>query len=212
MFRKKKKEPEKRYAYRPREYDRDEKIALQKIVSNIPVTRNLLSQELLVTATNNFIIKNIKIGQTAAQNVNTTQYPQLFFKSLSDLISSTEELVKVEPYWRFEGSGPTDQLKEINSKKDAIIKGFICDSFKNLLTQLEGKKSNSAKQKLFDEYQAALMNGIGGFGDEYFEYFKELCKSKLGAAEENVDAANREKTDCAIAADEAETSGETENL
>jgi hypothetical protein len=94
MFFKKKKQ-EQGYAFRPREYDRDERIELQKIVSSIPVTRKMLSQELLVTATNNFVVKNLKIGSTAAHHINTTKHPQLFFQSYKNLVESTENLQKL---------------------------------------------------------------------------------------------------------------------
>ena len=63
FFKKKPKTEDKGYTYKPRQFDRDEKIAIQKIVSSIPVTRKLLSQDLLVTAINNFVVKNIKSAQ-----------------------------------------------------------------------------------------------------------------------------------------------------
>ena len=130
LFRKKKQATEQQgYVYKPRRYDRDEVIEIQKIVSSIPVTRKLLSQDLLVTAINNFVVKNIKIGSTAAHHINTTKHPQLFFQSVNDLISSTENLQKLEPYWRFEGHSPTEQLEDFVSRRDKIIRGFIYESF-----------------------------------------------------------------------------------
>ena len=185
MFEKfrKKKEPPQGYVYKPREFDRDEKIAIQKIVSSIPVTRKLLSQELLVTAINNYVVKNIKIGSNAAHNVNTTKHPQVFFQSLRDLIESTERLVLIEPYWRFEGNGPTDQLNDITERKDRIIKGFINETFTELVTEIEKKKNPGVKQKLFDDYQNSLINNIDICGEENFEFFKKLCRDKLNIQE-----------------------------
>ena len=178
-----KKQKDDGYTFKPREYDREEKIALQKIVSNIPVTRKLLSQDLLVKATYNFAARNIRIGSAAARNVNTTKYPHLFFKSFKELYVTTENLVKIEPYWRFNGRTPTEQLNELNEKRDAIIKGFICDSFNQLVKQLESTRSSSKKQRLFDEYQSALMQNLDICGDENFEYFKKLCYEKLNITE-----------------------------
>ncbi len=183
LFKKKKQQENKGYTYKPRQYDRDEKIELQKIVSSIPVTRKLLSQELLVTATNNFAVKNIKIGSTAAYHVNTTKHPQLFFQSLNELISSTRELQKIEPYWRFEGHTPTEQLDDLNARKDRIIKGFINESFNDLLIQIEKARTPSQKQKLFDTYQASLINNMDICGEENFEFFKALCRDKLKITE-----------------------------
>ena len=57
-FLKKKKKPQ-GYVHKPREFDRDERIEIQKIVSSIPVTRKLLSTDLLITAINNYVVKNI---------------------------------------------------------------------------------------------------------------------------------------------------------
>ncbi len=183
MFFKKKKPEQQGYVHKPRQFERDEKIEIQKIVSSIPVTRKLLSQDLLVTAINNFVVKNIKIGSTAAHHINTTKHPQLFFQSLRELISSTEELQKLEPYWRFEGHTPTEQLQDLQERKDKIIRGFIYDSFTQLITDIEKTKSSSSKQKMFDTYQASLINNMDVCGEENFEFFKNLCRDKLNIQE-----------------------------
>lgn len=183
MFFKKKKEEQKGYVFRPREYDRDERIELQKIVSSIPVTRKMLKYELLVTATNNYVVKNIKIGSNAAHNVNTTKHPQVFFQALKDLISSTENLQKVEPYWRFEGHTPTEQMDDLIARKDKIIRGFIYESFTELVEKIEKTNNPNAKQKLFDDYQNQLMFNIEVCGEENFEFFKDLCRDKLNITE-----------------------------
>ncbi len=183
MLFKKKKSQQQGYVYKPRQFERDEKIEIQKIVSSIPVTRKLLSQDLLVTAINNFVVKNIKIGSTAAHHVNTTKHPQLFFQSFRELVSSTQELQKLEPYWRFEGHTPTEQLEDLNARKDKIIKGFIFESFNDLVENLEKTKSPSAKQKMFDTYQASLINNMDVCGEENFDFFKSLCREKLNIRE-----------------------------
>lgn len=184
MFFKKKKQPEQQgYVHKPRQFDRDEKIEIQKIVSSIPVTRKLLSQDLLVTAINNFVVKNIKIGSNAARNVNTTKHPQVFFQSFKDLVSSTENLQKLEPYWRFEGHTPTEQLEDLENRRDKIIRGFIYESFTELVEKIEKTNNPNTKQKLFDDYQGQLMFNIDICGEENFEFFKELCRDKLNITE-----------------------------
>ncbi len=184
MLFKRKKTPEPEgYVYRPPVFDREERIAIQKIVSSIPVTRKLLSQELLVTAINNFVVKNVKIGSTAAHHVNTTKHPQLFFQSFRDLITSTEQLQKLEPYWRFEGHTPTEQLEDLNERKDRIIKGFLNETFNDLLKDIEKARTSAQKQKLFDTYQAALLNNMDVCGEENFEFFRALCIEKLNITE-----------------------------
>ncbi len=183
LFKNKKPAQNTGYTYKPRQYDRDEKIEIQKIVSTIPVTRKLLSQELLVTAINNFVVKNIKIGSTAAHHVNTTKHPQLFFQSLKELVSSTQELQRIEPYWRFEGHTPTEQLADLNERRDRIIKGFINESFNDLIQEIDKARTPNQKQKLFDTYQASLLNNIDVCGEENFDFFKGLCRDKLNITE-----------------------------
>ena len=170
MLFKKKKQEKSGYSFKPRDYDRDERIALQKIVSGTPVTRKLLPQEKLVKLTYSY--------------VNTTKYPQVFFKSLRDLIVTTENLVRIEPFWRFEGRGPTEQLEDLNNRKDAIIKGFINETFNNLVNDMEKKTSASQKQKMFDDYQQSLINNKDILGEENFEFFKQLCYEKLNVVNE----------------------------
>ena len=179
MLFKKKKEEQNSYSFKPRDYDRDERIALQKIVSGTPVTRKLLPQEKLVKLTYSYVARNIRIGSTAAQNVNTTKFPQVFFKSLRDLIITTENLVKIEPFWRFDGSKPSEQMEDLNNRKDLIIKGFINESFSNLVADMEKKSSASQKQKMFDDYQQSLINNKDILGKENFEFFKKMCYEKL---------------------------------
>lgn len=185
MLFKKKKKTDRDNLIKPREYDRDERIALQKIVSGTPVTRKLIPQEKLTKLTYNYISRNIRIGSIAAQNVNTTKFPQVFFKSLKELIITTENLVRIEPYWRFEGSKPTEQLEDLTTRKDAIIKGFINESFGDLVAAMEKKSSASQKQKMFDDYQQSLLNNKDILGEENFEFFKKLCYEKLNVV--NVD-------------------------
>ena len=185
MLFKKKKKTDSDNSIKPREYDRDERIALQKIVSGTPVTRKLIPQEKLTKLTYNYISRNIRIGSIAAQNVNTTKFPQVFFKSLRELIITTENLVRIEPYWRFEGSKPTEQLEDLTTRKDAIIKGFINESFGDLVAAMEKKSSASQKQKMIDDYQQSLLNNKDILGEENFEFFKKLCYEKLNVV--NVD-------------------------
>lgn len=179
LFKKKKQDENQGYSFKPRDYDRDERIALQKIVSGTPVTRKLIPQEKLVKLTYSYVARNIKIGSTAAQNVNTTKYPQVFFKSLRDLIVTTENLVKIEPFWRFDGRGPTEQLEDLTNRKDAIIKGFLNETFNELVNDMEKKASASQKQKMFDDYQQSLINNMDILGEENFEFFKKMCYEKL---------------------------------
>ena len=179
MFRKKRQDENKGYSFKPRDFDRDERIALQKIVSGTPVTRKLLPQEKLIKLIYSYVARNIKIGSVAAQNVNTTKHPQVFFKSLKDLFVTTENLVEIEKYWRFDGRGPSEQLEDLNNRKDAIIKGFLQESFNELIENMEKKSSSSQKQKMFDDYQQSLINNKELLGEENFEFFKEMCMSKL---------------------------------
>ncbi|MBR2875895.1 MAG: hypothetical protein IKC01_02040 [Clostridia bacterium] len=184
MFGKKKQDENKGYTFKPRDFDRDERIALQKIVSGTPVTRKLLPQEKLVKLIYSYVARNIRIGSTAAQNVNTTKHPQVFFKSLKDLFVTTENLVEIEKYWRFEGRGPTEQLEDLVARKDAIIKGFLNESFNELIINMEKKSSTAQKQKMFDDYQQSLINNKEILGEENFEFFKELCMKKLNVVTE----------------------------
>ena len=179
LFKKKKQQENTGYSFKPRDFDREERIALQKIVSGTPVTRKLIPQEKLVKLIYSYVARNIKIGSNAAKNVNTTKFPQVFFRSLRELIVTTENLVKIEPYWRFDGRQPTEQLEDLTARKDAIIKGFLNETFLELVKEMEKKTSPSQKQKMFDDYQQSLMNNMDVLGEENFEFFKKLCIENL---------------------------------
>ena len=117
LFKKKKNKEETSYSLKQREYDRDERIALQKIVSGTPVTRKLIPQEKLTKLTYNYIARNIRIGSIAAQNVNTTKFPQVFFKSLRELIVTTENLVRIEKIGKRESV--ITEIKSIKNSADS---------------------------------------------------------------------------------------------
>ena len=185
LFKKKKQQENTGYSFKPRDFDRDERIALQKIVSGTPVTRKLIPQEKLVKLIYSYVARNIKIGSNAAKNVNTTKFPQVFFRSLRELIVTTENLVKIEPYWRFDGSQPTEQLEDLTTRKDAIIKGFLNETFLELVKEMEKKTSPSQKQKMFDDYQQSLINNMDILGEENFEFFKKLCIENLNVVTDN---------------------------
>ena len=62
----------------------------------------------------------------------------MFFQSFRNLVSSTQELQKLEPYWRFEGHTPTEQLEDLKARGDKII--FTRDTHPaNYLETNEGK-------------------------------------------------------------------------
>ena len=72
----------------------------------------------------------------------------------------------------------------MNNRKDAIIKGFLNESFTSLVAEMEKKSSPSQKQKMFDDYQQALINYKDILGEENFEFFKQLCYEKLNVVNE----------------------------
>jgi len=67
-------------AFVPRDFDREERIALQKMVTTVPIARKMLPQQLLIKAVVDFIGRNVRMGASAANVVNTTVYPQFFFR------------------------------------------------------------------------------------------------------------------------------------
>ncbi len=160
-----------------RNYDREERIALQKMVTTIPVTRKLLSKELLSTAIVNFITKNVRMGANAANVVNNTTNPRLFFMNLQLVEDCTKRVVALEPYWKFEGKQPSDQLAEIIENKHDIIGAFIERSFYATVDNIKKKHNPGTKQKLFDEYQTNLLAFQELIDEDNQLFFKELCEN-----------------------------------
>lgn len=161
----------------PRIYDRDERIALQKMVTTIPVTRKLLSKELLSTAIVNFISKNVRMGAGAANVVNNATDPRLFFMNLQLVESCTQRVAALEPYWKFEGKKPSEQLAEIVENKHDIIGAFIERSFYATVDNIKKKRNPSTKQKLFDEFQTGLLAFQEFIDEDNQLFFKELCEN-----------------------------------
>ncbi len=161
----------------PRDFDREERIALQKMVTNIPVTRKMLSQQVLARAVFDFIGRNVRMGATAANIVNTTVFPQLFFTNLQLLEDCTRRVSELEPYWKFDGKLPSQQLSEIQEMKHDIIGAFIERSFYDIIDKVKKKRSLRAKQKLFDSYQTALLQFQDYIDEDNQKFFKELCEN-----------------------------------
>lgn len=157
--------------------DREERIALQKMVTTIPVARKMLSQQLLIKSVTDFIGRNVRMGANAANIVNTTVYPQLFFTNLQLLEDCTRRVAELEPYWKFEGKQPSEQLQEIVEKKHDIIGAFIERSFYDTVDKINKKRSARTKQKIFDEYQSSLLGYQELIDEENQDFFRELCES-----------------------------------
>lgn len=161
----------------PRDFDREERIALQKMVTTIPVARKMLSQQVLARAVFDFIGRNVRMGASAANVVNTTVFPQLFFTNLQLLEDCTRRVAELEPYWKFEGKQPSEQLLEIEEMKHDIIGAFIERSFYDIIDKIKKKRSIHTKQKLFDDYQASLLHFQDYIDEENQKFFKELCEN-----------------------------------
>ena len=74
-------------------------------------------------------------------------------------------------------------MEDLNARKDKIIRGFIYESFTELVEKIEKTNNPNANQKLFDDYQNQLMFNIEVCGEENFEFFKDLCRDKLNITE-----------------------------
>lgn len=161
----------------PREFDREERIKLQKMVTTVPVARKMLSRQLLVQAIANFIDRNLRMGASAANIVNTTVHPHLFFTNLQLMEDCTQRVVELEPYWKFEGKQPSEQLREIIEKKHDIVGAFIERSFYDTVDKVNKKHSARSKQKIFDEYQSSLLRFQDLIDEENQNFFRELCEN-----------------------------------
>ncbi|MGI6744618.1 MAG: hypothetical protein BWY46_00605 [Firmicutes bacterium ADurb.Bin300] len=164
-------------AFVPRDFDREERIALQKMVTTVPIARKMLPQQLLIKAVVDFIGRNVRMGASAANVVNTTVYPQLFFVNLQLVEDCTRRVSLLEPYWRFEGKQPSEQLGEIIEKKHDIVGAFIERSFFFTIDKLKKKRLSSSKRKVFDEYQFSLLKFKDFIDEENQSFFAELCEN-----------------------------------
>ena len=161
----------------PPSFDREERITLQKMVTTIPVTRKMLSPDLLNKAIVDFIRKNVSMGASAANIVNNTVSPPLFFRNLQLVEDCTRRVVGLEPYWKFEGKQPSEQLREITDNKHDIIGAFIERSFYDMVDRLNKKRTASGKQKIFDEYQSSLLSFQDVIDEDNQIFFRELCEN-----------------------------------
>ncbi len=164
-------------AFVPRDFDREERIALQKMVTTVSIARKMLSQQLLIKAVVDFIGRNVRMGAHAADIVNTTVYPQLFFPNLKLVEDCTRNVSQLEPYWKFDGKQPSEQLEEIIEKKHDIVGAFIERSFFFNIDKLNKKRTASSKKKIFDEYQTSLLKFKDFIDEENQRFFAELCEN-----------------------------------
>ena len=173
------KKGEQKPAYKPRTFDREERITLQKMVTTVPVTRKMLSQELLVNAIASFISRNVRMGSSAAYAVNNALEPEVFFTNLELVTACTTRIAQLEPYWKFDGKQPHEQLEEITQNRKFIIGAFVERSFFDTLDKIKKKSSPKAKQKIFDEYQTALLKYQEYIDEENLEFFRKLCEENI---------------------------------
>ena len=147
------------------------------MVTTVPIARKMLPQQLLIKAVVDFIGRNVRMGASAANVVNTTVYPQFFFVNLQLVEDCTRRVSLLEPYWRFEGKQPSEQLGEIIEKKHDIVGAFIERSFFFTIDKLKKKRLSSSKRKVFDEYQFSLLKFKDFIDEENQSFFAELCEN-----------------------------------
>ena len=93
--------------------------------------------------------------------------PITFFDAYEDARSSLDELVKFEPYIRFDESTPSDLAKAMEDNKDAMFLEFIQEYFKETkkkasdLTTVKGR--NGRYQRFYENLKP------------YFEYMNDEC-------------------------------------
>lgn len=98
----------------------------------------------------------LRIASDCANLVNTTKNPRVFFERYSLLIDKLENLSKLEKFNCFTGKLPSNNLKEILSKREFTINDFLNRYCEDVLNKIGNLKTISSKKKKVDNFFNSL--------------------------------------------------------
>lgn len=99
----------------------------------------------------------LRITNDCANLVNTTKNVDVFFGRYSLLIEELEKLSKLECFNCFTGKLPSQNLKEVLSKKEDTINDFISRFYNATIEEIYSLKTTKAKDKRVEKFYTSLL-------------------------------------------------------
>ncbi len=134
---------------------KNELIMLQNIVLDIDEKKLQVSEEFLEKMTKIYISKYMKVVNEQAPDLTKTTTVALLFKKYDLIILNLEELIKIEPYYKFNRPGPTEFKFRLEASLPEYINGFISREWRKIKPingQIRDAVAESKCQKFFDSF------------------------------------------------------------
>lgn len=98
----------------------------------------------------------IKIAKESADLVNNTKKPDVFFKRYDLMIEKLQNLSKIQHLISYQGTAPSENLRDILSKKESTINDFIVRYYEDTISSINKLKTLQSKKKKMDSFFQTL--------------------------------------------------------
>ena len=148
-------------------------LGVSDIVNNTKTTHNN-------TATKKYNNKNEEIEKLLedlkklSQKVNTSVDPNIFFESYNQMILGLRWLTENENKYKFSNKKPSENLKEILSKRPETINDFIYRYYSKTRMKVENLKQEKDKISYIEDFNNSLTQNIKYMDEINIQRYKKM--------------------------------------
>ncbi len=138
---------------------KENKIALQNIIFKTSERKLMVSDKFLCDMTKKYISKHIKEINSLTSYMQTTKFPDRFFKFSFKIQENLEQLIIIEPYFIFTKPVPSAFKKDFLTKLPDSISHFISKNWKIITTRHPLSENMSPEQLLpYDTFIEGMLH------------------------------------------------------
>ena len=129
----------------------------------------------------------IKIAKESADLVNNTKKPDVFFKRYDLLVKELQNLSKVQHLISYQGIAPSENLRNILSKRELTINNFIVRYYEDTISSINKLKTFQTKRNKADSFfknlkaydNLMLDNNILTYQNLYEQLLRKLLSNQV---------------------------------
>lgn len=153
-------------------------ITLQNIVLDIEEKKLMVSEEFLDQMVKIYISKFMKKINNNICDISKVASLTVFFKKYDFVMSNLEELIKIEPLYRFNKPVPTDYKKQIEDNLPVFMNSYITKNWRKVMpSTYESVKTDPKVDKRLKNFFETFIPFQNRLPEESKEYLEKLRES-----------------------------------
>ncbi|MCL2053056.1 MAG: hypothetical protein FWG90_01255 [Oscillospiraceae bacterium] len=126
--------------------EKEKNIKLQNTIFDMEERKLMVSPEFLNDAVLSYVSKRLNTINKHLANLSATKSPRVYFTYCDAMDSCLDELIKIEPYFKFKKPVPSEFKKLVLSKREHSTSSMMNRAWKSLLNRaviIDGKPENT---------------------------------------------------------------------